>query len=207
MKRYRVQPTTNRRTKFEIFRFHHKPPTHGVLFDIPHTVQEFLFCRNLAFVETAHPHIMFALQSERESTFDVLHRLFQGDIRSRCNQRMKMVRHDDKCMQQKLVLTAIFENRLRKQFGCSGDLKKATSSSRHSRNQKRSSFLRCKPHASSINERPVAKAMAIKAGIQEPEGSCSLRNQAASSARHVWGGSRAAEATGRDQAGSGAGQD
>jgi len=138
-----------------------KPPANGVLLDIAHTAYELLFAHDLALVEAAHPHVELALQAEGESALDELHRFFKRNIRSRRDQRVEMVGHDDEGVQEKSPLTAIVEDGLFKQFRRGRDLEKAAALRRDSGDQIRSSFLWGQAHVSRINERPVAKAIFI----------------------------------------------
>src|ERR1035437_10467804 len=89
------------------FRRRHNPPPHRVLLYISHTAHELLFRRDLALVEAAHPNLVLALQAEGEAALDALHRLFQRNIRSGCDQSVEMVWHDDECMQEELPLAVI----------------------------------------------------------------------------------------------------
>jgi hypothetical protein len=101
-----------------------------------------------------------------------------------------MVRHDDERVQEEFPLAVIVKDGLLKLFGRGRDLKKVAAIGHHSGNQIRPGFLGREPHSSRINERPVAKATIILRGcIQEPEGSCSLRNQSQRSppSTTLWG--------------------
>jgi len=69
-----------------------------------------------------------------------------------------MVRHDDESVQEEFLLTAIVEDGSLKQFRRGRDLKKAATLRGHGCDEIRPGFLWRKPHLSSINERPVAKA-------------------------------------------------
>jgi hypothetical protein len=143
------------------FRRRRKPPLNRVFLDIPHTAHKFLFCRYLALVEAAHPHIELAIQTKGEAAFDELHRFFKRYLRSRRDQSVEMVRHDDERMQEEFPLAAIVEDRSLQQFRRGRDLKKAAALRRHSCDEIRPGFLGREPHLSSINERPVAKATFI----------------------------------------------
>jgi len=81
---------------------------------------------DLGFIEASHPHIQFAFQAEREASLVELHGLFEGNLRSGCNQRVKMVRHNRECVQKEPSLAAIVEDRLLKQCCVGGDLKEPT---------------------------------------------------------------------------------
>jgi len=136
----------------------YKSPANGILLDIPDTAYELLFAHNLAFVEAAHPDIQLAFQAKGEASLDELHGLFERNIRSRRNQSMEMVGHDDERVQKKLPLIAVAEDGLLKQFCRGRDLEEAAALRRHSGDQIRSGFLWRELHLSSKNERPVAKA-------------------------------------------------
>jgi len=59
------------------FRSCHKPPSNGILLDIPHTTHELLLAHDLALVEATHPYIEFAFQAEGEAALDELHGFFK----------------------------------------------------------------------------------------------------------------------------------
>ena len=126
--------------------------------DVSRTAQELLRAHYLSLVEAAHPHIQFALQAEREASLDVLHGLFEGNIWSGCNQRVKMVRHNYECVQKKSPLAAIVEDSLLKQCCVGSDLKQPTALRGYSSDEVRASFLWSEPHMRSILQRPAAKA-------------------------------------------------
>src|ERR1017187_2979540 len=158
MSRHWVHLAKGGRAEMVVFGHRCKSSSYRVLLDISHTTQKLFFGRDLAFVETALPHVVLALQAEGEATLDELHRFFKRYISGGRDERMKMVRHDHDGMQEELSLTAIVEDCLLKQFGCCGDLKKAAALRGHGGYEIRPGFLRCESHLRSINERPVAKA-------------------------------------------------
>ena len=123
---------------------------------------ELLLRHDLALIEAAHPNIELALQAEGEAALDELHGFFKRNVRSRRNQSVEMVGHDDECVQEKSSLAAIVEDGLLKQFRSGRDLKKSAALRGHSGDQIRSSFLWRESHCSSIYERPVAKAAVIR---------------------------------------------
>lgn len=136
----------------------YKSAPNGVLLDIPHTIHELLFAHDLALVEATHPHVELAFETEGEATLDELHRLFKRNIRSRRDQSVKMVGHDDECMQEEFSLAAIVEDGPLKQLRRYRDLKKAAALRSYSGYQIRPGFLWCESHPDRINERPVAEA-------------------------------------------------
>ena len=138
-----------------------EPSANGVLLDVPQTVHELILGHDLALVEAAHPHLMFAFQPEGEAALDELHRLFERDIGSGRDQSVEVVRHDDECVQKEPSLAAIVEDGFLKQFRGGGDLKETTALRCYSGDKIGSSFLRRESHMGSINERPVAKASFI----------------------------------------------
>ena len=175
MRRHRVPGTSRRRAEQIRLAIRHKPTSNRILLNIQNTVHKLLFRHDLAFVEAAHPHILFALQPERKASLYKLHCLFERNVRSRRNKRVEMVRHDDECVQKKSPLIAIVEERLLKQLSVRRHLEEASSLRRYSGHKIRTSFLRSDPHYGSIYEMPVAKANLLEACVQGPEGPCSLR--------------------------------
>ena len=129
--------------------------------DVSRTAQELLRAHNLGFVEASHPHIQFAFQAEGEASLDVLHGLFEGNIWSGCNQRVKMVRHNYECMQKEPSLAAIVEDSLLKQCCVGSDLKEPTALRGYSGDEVRASFLWSEPHMRSILQRPEGSFVAI----------------------------------------------
>ena len=71
---------------------------------------------------------------------------------------MKMLRHDDECVQEESSLAAIFEDSSLKEFRVGRHLKKAAALRRYCGHEVGTSFLRRQSHLGMINERPVAKA-------------------------------------------------
>ena len=63
----------------------------GILVDVSDTAYEFFCAEGLGLVEAACPDILLALQTEGEPSFDELHGLFQGNIRSGCDERVEVV--------------------------------------------------------------------------------------------------------------------
>ena len=158
MARHRIQPITGRRTEFEILWPQSQSSPNGILVDISRAACEFLCAHHLGFVEASHPHIQFALQTEGEASLDELHGLFEGNLRSGCNQRVEMVRHNYERVQKEPSLVVIVENSLLKQCCVGCDLKEPTALRGYSSDEVRASFLRSESHMGSILERPAAKA-------------------------------------------------
>ena len=125
-----------------------------IVFDIPHTTYELLFRQNLALVETPHPHIELALHPKGKSSFDELHSFLKRNIGSRCDESVKMIGHDDECMQKKPSLTAIVEDRLLQQLSLSCDLEEVMALRRYGGDVVGSGFLGSTIRLGSINERP-----------------------------------------------------
>jgi hypothetical protein len=71
---------------------------------------------------------------------------------------MKMLRHDDECVQEKLLLAAIVQKGPLQQLRRSRDLKDAATFGCYSRHHVGASFLGREAHRNSIYEMPVAKA-------------------------------------------------
>jgi len=67
MKGHGVRVALRGRTERIGLGYRHKAAANGVLLDVPHAAQKLLFAHNLALIETAHPHIQLALQTEGES--------------------------------------------------------------------------------------------------------------------------------------------
>jgi len=95
-----IQRGASGRTEGVGLRRRSKSSANGVLFNVPYTVHELLFAHDLALVEAAHPHLGLALQAERETSFDELHRLFKRHVGGGRDQSVEMVRHDDECVQK-----------------------------------------------------------------------------------------------------------
>jgi len=123
-----------------------------------HTIHKLLFTHDLALIETTHPHVELAFETEREAALDELHSLFKRDVRGGCDQSVEMVRHDYERMQEEPSLAAIVENGSLKQLRIGRDLEKATALRSHCGYQIRPGFLRGELHLERINERPAAKA-------------------------------------------------
>src|SRR5579863_2769326 len=132
MHRHRVHLPASRGTERILPRRRHKSLAYRILLYIPHTAHKLLFRRNLALVEAAHPNIELTLQAKRKAALDELHGLFKRNIRSRRNQSVEMIRHDDERMQEELPLTVIVEEGSLKQLCRSRNLKKAAALRRHS---------------------------------------------------------------------------
>lgn len=112
-----------------------------------------------------------AFQAEGEAALDELHRLFQRNILSRCDQSVKVIRHDDPGMEEKSPLMAIVEDRSLEQFRRGRDLKKTAALRRYRGDEIRPGFLRSPFHGGRIHEKPAAKAdffFAVFRGLKVP---------------------------------------
>jgi hypothetical protein len=151
-------------------------PANRISFDVPHTLNELLFRHDLALIEAAHPHIQIALQAEGEAALNELHGFFQRNVLSGRDQRVEMLGHDDKGMQQESSLAAVIEDGFLQQFRCGANLEDTAPLRRHSGYEIRTSSLWRESHVGRINESPVAKAILVEACVQGPEGPFSLRH-------------------------------
>ena len=124
----------------------YKPSPNRVLLNIPDSIPEFVLAKNLALVKTTHPHIQLAFVPKRETTFDELHSLFERNIGSRCDDDMEMIRHDDKCVQQKLALGPIIEDCPLQKLCIGRDLKESMALRSDRSDEIGSDFLRCAAH-------------------------------------------------------------
>ena len=62
--------------------------------------------------ETRLPNGAMLIQPIRKSSFDELHRPFQGDFSSRREERMNVVGHDDELVEKKFPQIAIVRERI-----------------------------------------------------------------------------------------------
>ena len=160
MRRHRVQPFVARRTERVGIRARYKPRSNWIFLDIAHAVSKLLRCRYLAFVETPHPNIHLALQAKGKTALNKLHGLLKGNLRSRCDQRVEMIWHDDIRMKKKPSLSAIVEQRLPEQLRISRHLKQPTPLRRNCGHQISAGLLRRKTHCENIQEVPGAPSFA-----------------------------------------------
>jgi len=124
-------------------------------------MNEPLLRHDLRLVKAARPHVELAPQAKRKTALDKLHSLFKRNCGGGSDQGMKMLRHDDECVQEESSLAAIFEDSSLKEFRVGRHLKKAAALRRYCGHEVGTSFLRRQSHLGIINERPVAKATRI----------------------------------------------
>jgi hypothetical protein len=74
------------------------------------------------FCQIGRPYSEFRARAESESTLCKLHRTFDGNSASDCDQQMKMIRNDNKLMQAVPALRPIFIQSSHKQFDGTGGL-------------------------------------------------------------------------------------
>ncbi len=89
---------------------------------------------------------------------------------------MKMIGHDDECMQQETALIAVVEKCRLQQFSISRDLKKPPPARGYTGHEVRADFLRSKVHGGSVLQRPAAKAVTLNTALRGPEGPRSFQS-------------------------------
>ncbi|HUY94862.1 MAG TPA: hypothetical protein VMU71_06170 [Terracidiphilus sp.] len=161
MKRHRVESIVPRRAEWKLLNRRNQPPPNRILFDISHTADKLLYAHNLTLVKAAHLYIELALQAEREAAIAELHGLFEQNVRSRRDQSVEVVRHDDERKQKKLPLPAIIEDGSLEQF-CGGSHLKEPAALRGNRGDEvRTKLLWREPHPTTIEKKPAAKAAVL----------------------------------------------
>lgn len=97
-------------------------------------------------VIAAFPYVELALKAKREASLDVLHRLFQRNIRGGSQQEMSVVGHDDERVQFQATLISLVLEDVEEEACILLDLKEASAGRGDGGDEVGAEFLRGERH-------------------------------------------------------------
>lgn len=81
--------------EYEVFRFRYEPSANRILMNIAGVDRVVVEVCDAAAVVATLPYVELAPEAKGEASLDVLHRLFEGNIRGGSQQEMSVIGHDD----------------------------------------------------------------------------------------------------------------